>query len=219
MSEPAGGTDTPDGPPRPPILVFGATGQIGWELVRALAPLGPVVAADRARVDLTDLGALADCVRHVAPRAVVNAAAYTDVDRAEREPALARRVNADAPGALAAASARLGVPFVHYSSDYVFDGTATSPYAEDAPTAPLGVYGRSKREGELAVAGVGGPHLIVRTSWVYGARGRNFLRTILRLAHTRPELRVVSDQRGAPTWSRAVAGGDRVHAREARGRG
>ncbi|HEY0779811.1 MAG TPA: dTDP-4-dehydrorhamnose reductase [Gemmatirosa sp.] len=203
---PSSGSAAPDAAIRSPILVFGATGQLGWELVRALTPLGPIVAAHRARVDFTDLGALTDCVRHVAPRAVVNAAAYTDVDGAEREPALARRVNADAPRALAAASAELGVPFVHYSTDYVFDGTATSPYAEDAATAPLGVYGRTKRDGELAVADVGGPHLIVRTSWVYGVRGRNFLRAMLRLAHTRAELRVVADQRGAPTWSRALAG-------------
>lgn len=173
--------------------------------MRALAPLGPIVAAGRAQADFTDLDALGAYVHRVAPRAVVNAAAYTNVDGAEQEPALAARVNAEAPRALAVACARLGVPLVHYSTDYVFDGTATAPYAEDAPTTPLGVYGRTKCDGEAAVRAVGGPHLVLRTSWVYGARGRNFLRTILRLAHTRSTLRVVADQRGAPTWSRAVA--------------
>ncbi len=190
---------------RPPIVVVGAGGQVGWELVRAFAPLGPVMALDRARLDLTDLDAVSACIRQIAPRAVVNAAAYTDVDGAEREPALARRINAEAPGALAAATAALGVPLVHYSTDYVFDGTAVTPYRENSPTAPLGVYGRTKVDGETAIAAADGPHLIIRTSWVYGARGRNFLRTMLRLAHTRPALRVVADQRGAPTWSRAIA--------------
>jgi len=190
---------------RAPVVVLGAAGQIGWELVRALAPLAPIVAATRADADLTDPDAVCDFVRRTAPRAVVNAAAYTNVDAAERDPALAARVNAEAPAALAVACARMDVPLVHYSTDYVFDGTAVVPYPEDAPMAPLGVYGRTKRDGEAAVRAAGGPHLVLRTSWVYGARGRNFLRTMLGLAHARPTLRVVADQRGAPTWSRAVA--------------
>lgn len=190
---------------RAPVLVFGATGQIGWELVRALAPLSPVVAAGRMQADFTDLESLAAYVQRVAPSLVVNAAAFTNVAAAEREPAVAARVNTDAPRALAIACARRNVPFVHYSTDYVFDGTSSVPYAEDAQTAPLGVYGRTKRDGEEAIRAVGGAHLVLRTSWVYGVRGQNFMRTILRLAHTQPTLRVVADQRGAPTWSRAVA--------------
>lgn len=190
---------------RPRILLTGGTGQVGWELRRALAPLGEVVAPGRAELDLLDPGALRAAIRELAPRLVANAAAYTEVDRAESEPERAYAANATAPAVLAEEAARAGALLVHYSTDYVFDGEKGAPYAEDDPCAPLNVYGRTKREGEVAVAAAGGPHLVLRTSWVYGTRGKNFLRTMLRLAREREELRVVDDQRGAPTWCRMVA--------------
>lgn len=192
------------------VLLFGPSGQVGYELQRALAPLGRVVTAGRDVADLTDPGALRDVVRDVQPSAVVNAAAYTAVDRAESEPDVAAAVNATAPGVLAEEADRCGAWLVHYSTDYVFDGTATRPYREDDPTRPLGVYGRTKRDGERAVEAVGGKHLIVRTSWVYGPRRSNFLRTMLRLADAcergeRDGLRVVDDQTGAPTSALWIA--------------
>lgn len=190
---------------RPNILVTGGTGQVGWELARALAPLGRVTAPGRAVLDLGDEGSIRRAFRDAAPALVVNAGAHTAVDRAEGEPELARALNATAPGILAEEAARAGVPLVHFSTDYVFDGSRGAPYTEDDPTAPLGVYGRTKREGEEAVAAAGGAHLVLRTSWVYGTRGHNFLRTMLRLARERDELRVVADQVGAPTWSRMLA--------------
>jgi dTDP-4-dehydrorhamnose reductase len=189
----------------PTLLVVGARGQVGYELVRELAPLGTVVAFTRAECDLADPGAAAAAVRGAAPDVVVNAAAYTAVDRAEQEPGAARLANADAPGAMAAAAAECGAPFVHYSTDYVFDGAKDGPYAEADATNPLGVYGRTKLDGERAVAAANPAHLVFRTSWVYGARGQNFARTMLRLARERDELRVVADQVGAPTWARAIA--------------
>ena len=189
----------------PTILLTGADGQVGGELRRALAPLGHVVALLRADADLADPDALRAAVRRVAPALVVNAAAFTAVDRAERERDLAFAVNARAPQVLAEEAARLGAPIVHYSTDYVFDGTKGAPYVEDDPVAPLGVYGESKLAGERAVAATSPAHLVLRTSWVYAARGRNFLRTMLRLAHERDELRVVADQRGVPTPARLVA--------------
>ncbi|HEX6632238.1 MAG TPA: dTDP-4-dehydrorhamnose reductase [Gemmatimonadaceae bacterium] len=189
----------------PVILLTGADGQVGWELRRALAPLGRVAAVRRADADLADEGALRALVREVRPAAVVNAAAYTAVDRAETERALAFAVNGAAPGVLAEEAARLGVPIVHYSTDYVFDGGKGAPYTEDDPVSPLGAYGESKLAGDRAVMASGAPHLILRTSWVYAARGRNFLRTMLRLAHEREELRVVADQRGVPTPARLIA--------------
>lgn len=189
----------------PVILLTGADGQIGWELRRTLAPLGRVAAVGRAELDLTDPGGIRDAVRALAPRLIVNAAAYTAVDRAEEEPALAHGVNAEAPGVLAEEAARTGALLVHYSTDYVFDGEKRSPYVETDAPAPLNAYGRSKLEGEEAVRASGAHHLILRTSWIYGARGSNFLRTMLRLAREREELRVVSDQTGSPTWSRMVA--------------
>lgn len=190
-------------PPR--ILLTGASGQLGWELHRLLAPLGEVVAPGRAGLDLENEAALRSAVRDSRPAAVVNAAAFTAVDRAEDEEDRAHAVNAVAPGVLAQEAARAGALMVHYSTDYVFDGSAGRPYREDDATAPLGVYGRTKLQGEAAVAAAGGPHLILRTSWLYGTRGHNFLRTMLRLAREREELRVVSDQTGAPTWSRMAA--------------
>lgn len=183
----------------------GGTGQVGWELARALAPLGRVTAPGRAALDLGDADSIRRAFRDIAPALVVNAGAHTAVDRAEGEPELARALNAVAPGVLAEEAARAGVPLVHFSTDYVFDGRGGAPYTEDDATAPLGVYGRTKREGEEAVAAAGGAHLVLRTSWVYGTRGHNFLRTMLRLARERDELRVVADQVGAPTWSRMLA--------------
>jgi dTDP-4-dehydrorhamnose reductase len=188
-----------------PIVVTGATGQIGYEAVRALAPLGSVVALTRADLDLTNPAAIRETVRRLCPRVIVNAAAYTAVDRAESDRELCGAINADAPGVLAEEARRLGALLVHYSTDYVFDGSKLAPYTETDPPAPLSVYGATKLAGERAIQSAGGAHVILRTSWVYGARGTNFLRTILRLARERAELRVVNDQVGAPTWSRSIA--------------
>jgi dTDP-4-dehydrorhamnose reductase len=197
------------------ILLLGANGQVGFELQRALAPLGELVVATRSgvlpggascqRADLADpvqLAALLDVTR---PRLVVNAAAYTAVDRAEDEPGLAMRVNGEAVGELATWCARSDARLVHYSTDYVFDGSASRPYGEDAPTAPLGAYGRSKLAGEQRIRDSGARHMILRTAWVYGARGGNFLRTMLRLGAQREELGIVADQHGAPTTARLIA--------------
>jgi dTDP-4-dehydrorhamnose reductase len=187
------------------ILLTGANGQVGWELQRALAPLGEIVALDRSRLDLAQAHALRETVRAIAPQVIVNAAAYTAVDRAESEPELARAINAIAPGILAEEAQRLDALLVHYSTDYVFDGTKSEPYVEADPTNPLSVYGRTKLEGERAIGASGCRHLTLRTSWVYGARGSNFLLTMLRLARERRSLRIVDDQIGAPTWCREIA--------------
>jgi dTDP-4-dehydrorhamnose reductase len=187
------------------ILLLGATGQIGWELRTTLASVGDVIPASRRDADLTDTRALRAVVERTAPQAIVIAAAYTDVDGAETDRARAFAVNATAPAVLAGLCAERGALLVHYSTDYVFDGTAATPYRETDETRPLGVYGESKREGERAIELSGCNALILRTSWVYGMRGRNFLRTILKLARERDELRIVADQVGAPTWSRCVA--------------
>ncbi|NNM82741.1 MAG: dTDP-4-dehydrorhamnose reductase [Burkholderiales bacterium] len=187
------------------ILVTGSHGQVGWELARTLSPLGRVIAVSRAEMDLSDAGSIRKKVREIAPDIIVNAAAYTAVDRAEGEEALAHAVNAIAPGILAEEALRLGSAIVHYSTDYVFDGTKTGPYEENEATCPLSAYGRTKLAGEEAVRNSGAAHLVFRTSWVYGVRGHNFLRTMLRLAKERDELRIVSDQIGAPTWSRMIA--------------
>jgi dTDP-4-dehydrorhamnose reductase len=190
----------------PKILLLGKDGQVGWELRRSLAPLGEVVALGRTDGgDLSDLDALAAMVRRVHPGAIVNAAAYTAVDRAETETELAFRINGDAPGVLARQAARLDVPMVHYSTDYVFDGSGSEARDETAPTAPLSVYGRSKLAGEEQIRASGCRHLIFRTSWVYGLHGQNFARTILRSAATRTELRVIDDQVGAPTGAELIA--------------
>jgi len=176
------------------ILVFGRTGQVAQELQRQV----PVTALGRDRADLTDPAACAAAIHAHAPAMVINAAAYTAVDRAETEEAQAEVVNATAPGAMARACADLGIPFVHISTDYVFDGSGTAPWAPDAPTGPLGAYGRTKLAGEEAVRAAGGPHVILRTSWVFSAHGANFVKTMLRLGAERPVLRVVADQVGAP---------------------
>jgi len=186
------------------ILLFGGSGQLGWELQRSLAPLGQVLVAGR-EVDLAQPQRLADAVRAARPDVIVNAAAYTAVDKAESEPQLAQAVNADAPGVLAREAASLGAWLVHYSSDYVFDGSGDQPRDETAPTAPLSVYGRSKLEGEMGIRASGCRHLILRTSWVYAARGGNFARTMLRLGQERDQLRVIDDQIGAPTGADLLA--------------
>jgi dTDP-4-dehydrorhamnose reductase len=187
------------------ILLTGANGQIGWELQRELASLGDVLALDRSQLDLAQSDTLRGRVREIAPDVIVNAAAYTAVDRAESEPELARAINAIAPGILAEEAQHLDAILVHYSSDYVFDGTKPGPYTESDAPNPLNVYGRTKLEGERAIGASGCRHLTLRTSWVYGARGHNFLLTMLRLARERRELRIVDDQIGAPTWSREIA--------------
>jgi len=187
------------------ILLTGKNGQLGWELARALLPLGQIAAFDHAGLDLADAAAIRRRIDAVHPDVIVNAAAYTAVDKAESEPELALAINAAAPGLLAEEAARRGALLIHYSTDYVYDGAKAAPYVEADPAHPLGVYGRSKLEGELAVEISGADHLIFRTSWVYAARGANFLRTILRLAAEREELRIVADQVGAPTWARLIA--------------
>jgi dTDP-4-dehydrorhamnose reductase len=187
------------------ILLIGKNGQVGWELRRTLAPLAEVVAVDYPEINLTDTPALRQFVAGTRPAVVVNAAAYTAVDKAETETELCRQVNAVAPGVLAEAAKKIGALMVHYSTDYIFDGAKTSPYVEtDAPN-PLGAYGRTKLEGDRAVKASGADHLIFRLCWVYGARGQNFMLTMQRLAREREKLRVVGDQFGCPTWSRMIA--------------
>jgi dTDP-4-dehydrorhamnose reductase len=187
------------------LLITGATGQIGWQLQRTLAPLGEVTAFTRAQLDLADPEAAAKSIRDFAPDVVVNAAAHTNVDKAESEPDLAQIVNAVAPGRIAEELSRTGALLIHYSTDYVFDGSKPTPYEETDPTGPLNVYGRTKLAGEQFIAASGCPYIILRTTWVYDIRGKNFLRTVLRLAREREELRMVGDQHGAPTWARTIA--------------
>jgi dTDP-4-dehydrorhamnose reductase len=187
------------------VLVTGSGGQVGAEVARELRAQHEVLAFDRAGLDLADATQLALRVREARPDVIVNAAAYTAVDRAESQEGAARAVNAIAPGVLGEEALRLGALLIHYSTDYVFDGTKASPYVEDDPTHPINAYGRTKLEGERAIAASGCRHIVLRTSWVYGPRGANFLLTMLRLAGERTELRVVDDQRGAPTSSLALA--------------
>jgi dTDP-4-dehydrorhamnose reductase len=183
----------------------GAAGQLGVELARLLPAHGDLTATDRSRLDLGDVDAIVRALRGLRPRLIVNAAGYTAVDQAEREPAAADAINARAPAILAEEAKRLGAVLVHYSTDYVFDGKAASPYPEDAPANPVNAYGRSKLRGEEAIAAIGGASLIFRSSWIYGLHGQNFLLTIRRLAAERDELRVVADQFGVPNWGRALA--------------
>jgi dTDP-4-dehydrorhamnose reductase len=191
------------------ILLFGKNGQVGWELQRALAPLGEVIALDansrEHSADFSNPESLAATVRAVAPQWIVNAAAHTAVDKAESEPELARAINAGAPGVLAREAATMGAWLMHYSTDYVFDGSGCAARAEDAPTGPLGVYGATKLEGEQLIRASGCQHLIFRTSWVYAARGGNFARTMLKLAQERDALKVIDDQIGAPTGADLLA--------------
>lgn len=192
------------------ILLLGKNGQVGWELQRSLAVLGEVVALDRQGVgglcgDLADLAGLARTVQTVQPKIIVNAAAYTAVDKAESESAPARTLNALAPGVLAQEAAKLGAWLVHYSTDYVFDGSGSRPWLEGDTPAPLSVYGRTKLEGEQLIQAASAQHLILRTSWVYAARGGNFAKTMLRLAQEREHLTVINDQFGAPTGAELLA--------------
>jgi dTDP-4-dehydrorhamnose reductase len=186
------------------ILLTGSRGQVGWELARSLASLGEVVALDSDRLDLTDADAIRRTVAAIRPRIIVNPAAHTAVDRAESEPELARAINATAPGILAEEAEKLGALLVHYSTDYVFDGSGGTPWLEDDAKGPLNVYGSSKLAGEQAIQAACQRHLIFRTSWVYGLRGANFLLTMRRLMRERPELKIVADQIGAPTWCRSL---------------
>ncbi len=188
------------------LAIIGAKGQVGWELSRRAPMFGhEVLAWDVAELDITDAAAVDRALTTSGANAVINAAAYTAVDRAEQEPESAFAVNRDGPAHLAAACARLGIPLLHISTDYVFDGTKTGPYTEDDPAAPLGVYGQSKWEGDEAVRRLLPRHLILRVSWVFGVEGHNFVKTILRLAREREELRVVADQRGCPTYAGDIA--------------
>lgn len=193
----------------PKILLFGKSGQVGWELQRSLAPLGDVVAVDFDSTDLcgdfTKLAGLVETVKHVKPHIIVNAAAHTAVDKAESEPDLARAINAAAPGVIAIEAQKLGAWMVHYSTDYVFDGSGSAAWTETDVAAPLSVYGQTKWEGEQAVAANCAKHLIFRTSWVYAARGANFAKTMLRLAKERDSLSVINDQIGAPTGADLLA--------------
>lgn len=184
------------------ILVTGSTGQVGAELLRTLAPLGKVVAPSRAEMDLANTDTVRAKIREVRPRWIVNPAAYTAVDKAESEPELAYAINAEAVRVMGEEARAIGAGVIHFSTDYVFPGTGTAPYVEADETAPVSVYGASKLAGEKLLAESGAEHMIFRTSWVYGAHGKNFLLTILKAARERERLRVVADQHGAPTWSR-----------------
>ena len=192
------------------ILLLGKNGQVGWELQRALAPLGEVIALDfdspgPLTADFSQPETLAATVRAVAPQIIVNAAAHTAVDKAESEPEFARALNATSPAVLAREAASIGAWLMHYSTDYVFDGSGSTPWTEDSPTGPLSVYGATKLEGEAAIRASGCRHLIFRTSWVYAARGGNFAKTMLKLAKERDRLSVIDDQIGAPTGADLLA--------------
>lgn len=190
---------------QPTILLIGRIGQVGWELRRTLAPLGRVIAVDFPEIDLTDGGSIRKWVREAAPNVVINAAAYTAVDKAETDFERCNLINGVAPGILAEEAKRAKAFLVHYSTDYVFDGTKQTPYVEEDLPNPVGAYGRSKLSGDQAVQQVGVSHLVFRLCWVYGERGQNFMLTMMRLAREREKLRVVRDQIGCPTWSRMIA--------------
>ncbi|HEY5800724.1 MAG TPA: dTDP-4-dehydrorhamnose reductase [Burkholderiaceae bacterium] len=187
------------------ILLTGTTGQVGYELQRSLQGLGELVVADRNRMNLADPASIRALIADVRPGLIVNPAAYTAVDKAESERELAMAINATAPAVMAEEAKKLGAALIHYSTDYVFDGTKEGAYVETDPTCPINVYGESKLAGEQAIAASGANHLILRTSWVYGMRGKNFLLTMLRLGAEREQLNVVADQFGAPTWARTIA--------------
>lgn len=187
------------------ILLTGKRGQVGHELHRSLQPLGEVVAVHSGQLDLANPDQIRDVIRQVRPQLIVNPAAYTAVDMAETETDLAMKINGTAPRILAEECVRIGAALIHYSTDYVFDGTKEGAYTEEDALCPANVYGKTKAEGERAIQAVGGDYLILRTSWVYGMHGKNFLKTILRLAQEKEVLRIVSDQHGAPTWSRTIA--------------
>ncbi|NPT56073.1 dTDP-4-dehydrorhamnose reductase [Paraburkholderia elongata] len=187
------------------VLLTGTNGQVGFELQRSLQGLGKIVALDRSRLDLRDPQQIREVVRATKPALIVNPAAYTAVDAAETDVAGATQLNVDAPRVFAEEAKRVGAALVHYSTDYVFDGTKQGAYVESDPTGPQNVYGRTKLAGEEAIADTGCDHLILRTSWVYGMRGKNFLLTMLRLGAQRSELSVVADQYGAPTWANTIA--------------
>lgn len=190
---------------KPAILLIGTNGQVGRELHKMLPRIGEVTALDRQRLDLTKPEEIRRAIRTCQPEIIVNAAAYTAVDKAESEELLARSINADAPAVMAEEARKIGAALIHYSTDYVFDGTKTSPYDEDDPANPQNAYGRTKLEGERAIQASGAAHLIFRTAWVYATEGKNFLLTILRLATQREELKIVRDQTGAPTLNSEIA--------------
>jgi len=194
------------------ILLIGPNGQVGWELLRCLQPLGQIFTAGRnhskqeqSYMDLTDLSSIRNVIREIKPAIVLNAAAYTAVDKAEEESQLAYTINSTAPGILAEECLRMKTLLVHYSTDYVFDGDNFQPYTENDSVNPQSVYGASKLAGEQAIQAIGGEYLILRTAWVYGLRGKNFFLTMQRLAKEREELKIVADQMGSPTWSRMIA--------------
>jgi dTDP-4-dehydrorhamnose reductase len=187
------------------ILLTGKNGQVGWELQRALAAPATVIALDSSQLNLADPDAIRRIVRENRPDIIINPAAFTAVDKAESEPELAMAVNGIAPGILAEEACRLGAVLVHYSTDYVFDGNKPAPYTEEDVPDPQCIYGKTKLAGEMAIRASGCKHLILRTSWVYGVHGGNFVKTVMRLARERDELRIVADQSGAPTWARDLA--------------
>jgi dTDP-4-dehydrorhamnose reductase len=187
------------------ILLTGTNGQVGYELQRQLHDMGEIVALGRDQMDLSDLDEVREVIRSVKPSLIINPAAYTAVDHAELNAELALRVNAEAPEVMAEEARKLGAAMIHYSTDYVMDGTKCTPYTEEDQPSPRSVYGRTKLAGDEAIQAAGIPHLILRTSWVYGRRGKNFLMTMLRLAQERDELRIVGDQHGTPTWCRTIA--------------
>jgi dTDP-4-dehydrorhamnose reductase len=187
------------------ILITGKTGQVGYELERSFQGIGEVIALGREDMDLSNLEQVREQIRAIRPNLIINPAAYTAVDKAESDEDMAMLVNAQAPAVMAEEALNLGATLIHYSTDYVFDGSATTPYVETDATNPLNVYGKSKLAGEQAIRASGVAHMILRTSWVYGARGKNFLLTVQRLAQDRRELRIVGDQTGTPTWCRTIA--------------